>query len=325
MSESDGIGDDGSFRPIATPQSAGGGRDAEPTNITRGAALATLMRADTQDAIRPVAADLEELGFTTDAIFGLYAPAQLAEALEGSWRAGLNLNVNSPQERRLAWTWLNENADPRGAIQFLIGLLGSDLERESAIGAGALWRILTQPAPDGAFALFPDVDLYSGFEFGVLDWEPEVWSGIFATTFGIDRLRAGRDVDDLSSLGRLVAYRLRVAALWSDPLVQSIVQAVRQANADLLDVGGAAPSGASYPTPPGSLIVSTMVHGTWGWKGDWWRPGTPFHQYVVANLRKNLYSRGARYSWSGAYSQSQRIQAARDLIDWAGDVSPNGI
>jgi hypothetical protein len=53
-------------------------------------------------------------------------------------------------------------------------------------------------------------------------------------------------------------------------------------------------------TPPGALVVSTMIHGTWAWKGDWWRPkGNGFHEYILRNHRPNLFSRGARFTWSG--------------------------
>jgi pimeloyl-ACP methyl ester carboxylesterase len=68
-----------------------------------------------------------------------------------------------------------------------------------------------------------------------------------------------------------------------------------------------------------------MIHGTWGWKGDWWRPRSDFHEFVLRDLRPNLYSRGAKFSWSGAYSAKQRDRAAHDLAEWAREVAPNGM
>jgi pimeloyl-ACP methyl ester carboxylesterase len=68
-----------------------------------------------------------------------------------------------------------------------------------------------------------------------------------------------------------------------------------------------------------------MIHGTWGWKGDWWRPQGEFHRFILQNHRPNLYSRGAKFSWSGAYSDNQRSLAANDFNEWSYDVAPHGI
>jgi pimeloyl-ACP methyl ester carboxylesterase len=68
-----------------------------------------------------------------------------------------------------------------------------------------------------------------------------------------------------------------------------------------------------------------MVHGTWGWKGDWWRPGKNFHQFILGEHRQNLYSGGAKFSWSGALSDSQRRLAAKDFCEWADDRAPGGL
>jgi len=76
---------------------------------------------------------------------------------------------------------------------------------------------------------------------------------------------------------------------------------------------------------PEPHVVSTLIHGTWGWKGDWWRPGGAFHQFILGNHRPNLYARGARFSWSGAYSAKQRSLAARDFREWAHDIAPHGL
>ncbi|WP_420329983.1 alpha/beta hydrolase [Serinicoccus sediminis] len=77
--------------------------------------------------------------------------------------------------------------------------------------------------------------------------------------------------------------------------------------------------------PPDSPNVSTLVHGTWGWKGDWWRPSGGFHRYILKDYRTNLYAGGARFSWSGAYSPRHRARAGQDFCDWAGEVAPRGL
>lgn len=70
-----------------------------------------------------------------------------------------------------------------------------------------------------------------------------------------------------------------------------------------------------------------MIHGTWAWKGDWWRPRPgSFHEFILHNHRENLYAEGARFSWSGAYSRSDREQAGIDFYDWAtSKVAPGGV
>jgi hypothetical protein len=325
VSEFGGIQNDGTFEPVATLESAAGGPDVEPTNITRGAALATLLRFDSRTVVAPILGQLSELGFSTDAVGQLSDERRLGEALGGGWMNGLNLDIFAPEERQRSWTALNQNADPFSAIQFLIGLLGSPSERESAVGAAALWRVLSQRDDRGRWIVATDFG--GGVRAGILDgeWNPELWAELWVSTLGGDLGGVVADEDDLRALSLLVTIRLRAAARSPDPVVRSMVHAVRQADANLIGSGASAPAGSSYLTPPGSLVISMMVHGTWGWRGDWWRPKAAFHKYIATNHRKNLYGRGAHFSWSGAYSQNQRIQAAEDLVDWAGEVSPNGL
>jgi hypothetical protein len=66
--------------------------------------------------------------------------------------------------------------------------------------------------------------------------------------------------------------------------------------------------------------LSTMVHGTFAWSGDWWFPGGDFHRYVQDGLRPNVYAGGAPFSWSGAYNGKNRSLAAQRLARWVTDV-----
>jgi len=68
-----------------------------------------------------------------------------------------------------------------------------------------------------------------------------------------------------------------------------------------------------------------MIHGTWAWKGDWWRPRSGFHEFILRNHRPNLFSRGAKFSWSGSLRDAHREQAAIDFVKWAADVAPHGL
>ena len=136
--------------------------------------------------------------------------------------------------------------------------------------------------------------------------EPEAYPGDFA-----DR------VEELASV------RLSLAMRSSDPITRELAAAalarVGRGDDDVEGVGG-----GSAPIP-GSVLVSAIIHGTWGWKGDWWRPSSPFHDYVRLEVRGNIYSRGAPFSWSGAYRDRQRRMAAEDFHRWAEEISPRGI
>ena len=322
MSEQGGVESEYGFEPDSGILSSAGGLQYEPTNVTRGAALATLLRPDAQRLLLGLTGPLEELGFSDDAIAGLAGGTRLVEAFGSAWYGPDFIDRSKAEERLRAWTALNQNADPTAAIQFLIALLGSNSERESVAGAAALARVVTYR--DGPIAwLEADVTTPTWPDQPRLDLNTEWWT----QTFEDLAERAGRQTadDQVLALRALIAVRLRVAAYSNDPVVLSMVEAVRQAQADDFGGDGGALTSSLYPTPPGALVVSTMVHGTFGWKGSWWRPKGAFHHYVGINLRNNLYNRGARFSWSGAYSQSQRLQAAEDLVDWAGDVAPNGM
>jgi hypothetical protein len=68
--------------------------------------------------------------------------------------------------------------------------------------------------------------------------------------------------------------------------------------------------------------LSTMVHGTWGWKGRWWYPGGDYFNYIEPRYRE-LYDGGMEFTWSGAFSQRQRELAGRRFQRWV-QGSPDG-
>lgn len=116
---------------------------------------------------------------------------------------------------------------------------------------------------------------------------------------------------------------LRVAAEAADPVAREIALAARgtglgrrgDANQE-----SALPN-AWKPVDGPSEGLSTMVHGTWAWRGDWWHPSGDFHEFVRVDVRPNVYCGGAPFSWSGAYlSKSRRVAAAR-LARWVADLS----
>lgn len=321
MSELGGFDSGDPFVPRPEVFAAGGGGEFESTNLCRAAALAVLLRLNTQELVQPLSGPLEELGFTYEAIIDLGNQQRLAAALTSDWFAGDGSQVWESERRQLNWQSLNESVDALSAVRFLIGVLGSDLERESAAAAAALWRVLSDAVEPDRWALADALtSIDPRLRLGMQEWNGEMWRSVFATV--IPEGRTETMEERLSALQSLVVVRLRLARQSSDLVTRSLALALR------LNSPGPAlsgPSGGSMPTPPGALVVSTMVHGTRGWKGDWWRPKGGFHQFIAHNHRPNLYGRGARFSWSGAYSQSQRIIAAEDLVDWTQEVAPNGL
>jgi pimeloyl-ACP methyl ester carboxylesterase len=121
----------------------------------------------------------------------------------------------------------------------------------------------------------------------------------------------------------LVRGRLDTAIRSPDAITRSLALAgLEPIDAD----DGVVPQQPMPPsTPPDAVITSTIIHGTFAWKGNWWRPGGSFHQFILGNYRPNLFSRGTKYSWSGALSARQRSLAASEFVEWAAEVAPDGV
>jgi hypothetical protein len=62
--------------------------------------------------------------------------------------------------------------------------------------------------------------------------------------------------------------------------------------------------------------TSLLVHGTFARTSSWWQPGGDFHNYVLNNVRPDLYSAADRFEWSGGYSDAARALSATELRDW---------
>lgn len=80
------------------------------------------------------------------------------------------------------------------------------------------------------------------------------------------------------------------------------------------------PSPEDVETPPARSATestSLLVHGTAAWAGSWWFPGGDFHSYVLSEIRRDLYSGGDTFTWSGAYRGRHRRVAAERLAGWA--------
>lgn len=49
---------------------------------------------------------------------------------------------------------------------------------------------------------------------------------------------------------------------------------------------------------------------------QWWMPGQPFHDYLLNDQHRDLYSGPHPFQWEGGYRDDAREIAARNLYDW---------
>jgi hypothetical protein len=340
------------FEVDPSPETAASAPQFEGANVCRVAALSTMLGGDGQ-AVRDLAPQLAELGFpdrliSGDTAWGDADPVQMFSGLREQSGEG-----DESATRVYRWQMIGETSDPGRAIAFLVDVLGSRLERESAAAAAALWRQIggiVAPLPqrlpglyrlwDRLFPLGEEESLdpawwdypWSGFgsidmledaeELDAVPWDPEQWTRIYRRG-----LPGGDDpYEAIFAVGLLSRWRLRLALRSPDSVTRALAAAAFLPGGPPGTADGPPPAGAPAPTgPPGALPMSTMIHGTWGWKGDWWRPGRDFHKFILEEHRANLYSGGARFSWSGALSDSQRRLATQDFCEWAEDCAPCGL
>lgn len=320
-----------------------GSPDHEGANVCRVAAISTMLRGNSA-AIRDVTDEVAALGFPPSLSSGDFAWndrewPQLLERIEASPEA--------EQSRVSAWQTLRETAQPDAAIAFVVAVLGSELERESAVAAAVLARQIgfapvpaLRPIGPWLWDIWEDIyDIggpdwpgflwWDGAELGrygwggdledpeIVPWRPEQWTRIYNRAMR----RFGGRYEKALVLNLLVRWRLAQALRSPDPITRSL------ATSAFLPVGdeGVEPPEAAPPQSRG-VAVSTMIHGTFGWKGDWWRPHPAgFHDFIRNAHRPNLYSGGARFSWSGAYSAPQRGLAASDFCDWTKEMARAGV
>ncbi|HEV3358181.1 MAG TPA: alpha/beta hydrolase [Pseudonocardiaceae bacterium] len=346
--------DNGRFEPQADTDSLAARPQNEGSNVCRSAALATLLQGGREETVQVE----QVLG-----LFGFRDPRALAERdwrreSPLGWLRNTVLTVDDLDGTRVQrWLTLNETSQASDAVAFLIAVLASTLERESAASAAALWRgiaprvrRLSRRPP-----LFPIYErVFDVIDDDMLGWSPRGWIGDYEDVIGEDRFAEApsepvawdpdlwqRVFQRIGSIAApygdryintdlvlvLARWRLERALRSPDPITRSFALSALNVPA-APEPDDDPPSSWNTPpvtSPPGTLVVSTIVHGTWGWKGDWWRPNGGFHSFILNNYRQNLHNRGARFSWSGAYSNAQRILAANDFIDWASDVSPHGV
>ena len=127
------------FEVDPSPETAASEPQFQGANVCRVAALSTMLGGDGQ-AVQGLERELAELGFpdrliSADIAWGDIDPVQMFSDLSEQSREG-----DGGASRVSRWEMIGETSEPRWAIAFLVDVLGSQLERESAAAAAALWR-----------------------------------------------------------------------------------------------------------------------------------------------------------------------------------------
>lgn len=250
--------------------------------------------------------------------------------------------------RSVAWAQLNEGVST-ARIAFLTAGLCSELERESAAAAVSLIGTLALPNTPSVDQAYWIEDIWTHILLSEYDYSyPNAWLGhhipreimgeVTRATWSWDSLEwPSFDVTSLMEalselrserklkivLNELAWMRVKLAYRSKDEISRQLVDAL---NSRPRGGGRNRGVGRRGPRINASEIrprrTSTMVHGTWGWKGDWWYPDSSFHKYIKKKYRPNLYDEGQEFSWSGAYSQKDRGIAGDRFMRWVEAQEP---
>ncbi|MDD1386826.1 hypothetical protein [Curtobacterium poinsettiae] len=338
------------FEAFSSPGTIVASIDHEGTNAVRFALMASLLPAPNEEpGRRPRAVDaegLEQFGINpelTTAVPDENRLSREASYLLTSARRGFD-----PDElRQQAFDALNADAGLDARLALLAAGLNSTLERESAVAAAAILTsvpVVEPPVTTAGWRGWPHRfldrnidssrfggmlrDFSSPFEEdgeseNSLAWEGSDWEN-YCSYWLRDVFSTNDTQQVLAGLRFLAQVRVDVGQRSADPIVRELSLAAYLGRQD--------PGSAPPPSPPQEHegiredIVSTMVHGTRGWKGTWWYPGGDFHTYVTEDVRPALYAGGQEFSWSGAYSPSQRAVAGDRFARWAaGAGGPAGL
>lgn len=336
---------DRTFEVSRNPETVIADPSNEEANVCRVAALSTMLGADSE-VIRSLSPQFDDLGFAEaltsgERLWTFPAVERLPDFSE-------LLSQNDDLDRVALWNSLNQEAQASTAVAFLVSVLGSELERESAAAASALWREFGNSQLNnftswslwnsmGVFwheqrPLWPwiglpwpliedDLEVPTG-DLGSADWNPTQWSDTFNLFLRLLR-RPDLGLDQVTLIASLSRLRLGVALQSRDTITRSLAIAAFLPSETSEDIPTRSPFVQNEA--PQVSKVSTMIHGTRGWKGDWWEPDGDFHQFILSNYRDNLYQEGAPFSWSGAYSKFQRQLASTRFQKWCGSMAMNGV
>lgn len=127
------------FEPSAEADSVRASEASEGANVCRAGALSSLLQEATA-AMSELRAEQQSLGFSESIIEQGGRTWREVDPFDGQDDLSISPDEDLDDTRVRRWLALNENANPRGAVGFLIAMLGSSLQRESTAAAAALWR-----------------------------------------------------------------------------------------------------------------------------------------------------------------------------------------
>ena len=122
---------DDAFEPSAEAETALSSTAFEGTNVCRAAALSSLLQEATV-AMGALSAEQRSLGFSEEIIERGGRAWREFDVFDGQTDLTLSPDGDPDAARIRRWIELNETASPRSAVSFLVAILGSGLERESA-------------------------------------------------------------------------------------------------------------------------------------------------------------------------------------------------
>jgi hypothetical protein len=215
----------------------------------------------------------------------------------------------------------------RESVTASVAILNSNLGARGGLGAQPDWLwhrshrgspFLDFPGPAAARPALGPTPFEDDLEEGAIEWDGFSWA-----RYGRDWLSGAArygDIDELLfAITTLATWRVELAQQSSDPIVRELAAAVFlqpltsiDANSEMV---GKRPHGVATRER-----TSTVVHGTWGWKGDWWYPEGDFHAFVKGSFRPTLYDGGTEFAWSGAYRDRQREQGGKRFKRWADSI-----
>lgn len=132
------------------------------------------------------------------------------------------------------------------------------------------------------------------------EWRGEDWAA-FSNYWLRDAIRYGNKRELLGSLRLLARWRVELGLRSSDSIVRELAAASYLSRLDDVLLPPSRPSELSGRS--GRKLTSTMVHGTWGWKGEWW--------YRVATSTATCETGTASICMTEAWSSDSEGIAAR--------------
>jgi len=71
--------------------------------------------------------------------------------------------------------------------------------------------------------------------------------------------------------------------------------------------------------------TSLLIHGTGARLRRWWQPGGDFHNYLLTDVRPDLYRDPDRFEWPGGWTDRSRALGANDLYTWVDKHGLDGL